>query len=606
TVGGSYTVRVAVVDAGGATGTASGTATVLDPPPVATGRVVTGMVEGAAFTAVVASFLDPVPGGTANDYAATIDWGDGQTSLGAPTVDAVAAGGFNVTGVHTYAAAGSFPVAVTIMDRGGASASAASTALVADAPLTATGASLSATEGAFFSGVVATFTDADPNAAAGKYTATIDWGGGQTSPGTVTVDPLVAGRFDVIGGSTYAEEGTYAVTVVIADLDGATATATGTVVVSDALLVAAGTSVAATAGVPFTATVGTFIDANPGGAAGDFTATIDWGDGHTSPGTIRADGGSSNGASFSVTGTTTYAAAGSYTVSVTIADTGGAKTTAESTASVAAGPVATAAATGIAITAPPGTAFVGAVASLGGGATASQFLNSAVTITWGDGTSSAGFILPDPGSSLGLFGAATAPGFLVVGAHTYAAAGSFPVSVRIGGSANQVISTAHVGSAPVPAAILTFSGQAAPVKVMVSPTNTLTYSFTITNTGNAPATAVRLTARLPRVSPEMLEASTAGYRLPAAQLSWMTMLASLASPPASGLTHALRPELKDLRAPTLFVWGDKDIEPARLGQEMAALAPHARCEIVADAGHIVWLDQPERCSKLTIEFLKSG
>ncbi len=116
----------------------------------------------------------------------------------------------------------------------------------------------------------------------------------------------------------------------------------------------------------------------------------------------------------------------------------------------------------------------------------------------------------------------------------------------------------------------------------------------------------RLVADVDRVSPEMLEASTAGYRLPAAGLSWTTMLGSLARPPASGLTHALRPELKDLRAPTLFVWGDKDMEPARLGQEMAALAPHARCEIVADAGHIVWLDQPRRCSELTIEFLKSG
>ena len=122
--------------------------------------------------------------------------------------------------------------------------------------------------------------------------------------------------------------------------------------------------------------------------------------------------------------------------------------------------------------------------------------------------------------------------------------------------------------------------------------------------GTRAALRARLVADVERVSPEMLEASTAGYRLPAAQLSWTTMVASLARPPASGLTHALRPELKDLRAPTLFVWGDKDFEPARLGQEMAALAPHARCEILSDAGHIVWLDQPEQCSKLTIEFLK--
>ncbi len=124
--------------------------------------------------------------------------------------------------------------------------------------------------------------------------------------------------------------------------------------------------------------------------------------------------------------------------------------------------------------------------------------------------------------------------------------------------------------------------------------------------GTRAALRGRLVADVERVSPEMLEASTAGYRLPGAQLSWTTMLAAVASRPASGLTHALRPELKNLRAPTLFVWGDKDIEPARLGQEMAALAPHARCEIVADAGHIVWFDQPSRCSKLTIDFLKQG
>jgi pimeloyl-ACP methyl ester carboxylesterase len=115
-----------------------------------------------------------------------------------------------------------------------------------------------------------------------------------------------------------------------------------------------------------------------------------------------------------------------------------------------------------------------------------------------------------------------------------------------------------------------------------------------------------LVADVERVSPEMLAASTAGYRLPGAQLSWTTMLAALTSPPASGLTHALRPELKDLQAPTLFVWGDQDMEPPRLGQEMADLAPHARCEVVADAGHIVWLDQPERCSNLMIGFLKRG
>jgi len=72
-------------------------------------------------------------------------------------------------------------------------------------------------------------------------------------------------------------------------------------------------------------------------------------------------------------------------------------------------------------------------------------------------------------------------------------------------------------------------------------------------------------------------------------------------------TYHLRPELKNLRVATLFIWGDKDtFGPPSLGQEMAAIAPNARCEVLADAGHIVWLDQSERCAASSIEFLKMG
>jgi hypothetical protein len=36
---------------------------------------------------------------------------------------------------------------------------------------------------------------------------------------------------------------------------------------------------------------------------------------------------------------------------------------------------------------------------------------------------------------------------------------------------------------------------------------------------------------------------------------------------------------------------------------MAVLAPDARCEVLADAGHLVRLDQPERCARSTMAFL---
>ena len=108
-----------------------------------------------------------------------------------------------------------------------------------------------------------------------------------------------------------------------------------------------------------------------------------------------------------------------------------------------------------------------------------------------------------------------------------------------------------------------------------------------------------------RAPKEILEADYAASTLPEANRGWNSMLEEL-SRERTGLTYALRPELKHLKPPTLFVWGDKDFEgPPSLAQEMAAIAPHARCEIIPDAGHLVWLDQPDRCIKLMLDFLKS-
>jgi pimeloyl-ACP methyl ester carboxylesterase len=112
-----------------------------------------------------------------------------------------------------------------------------------------------------------------------------------------------------------------------------------------------------------------------------------------------------------------------------------------------------------------------------------------------------------------------------------------------------------------------------------------------------------------RAPNEVLEADYAASRLPGAALGWDSMLEELDREGIgrTGLTYALRPELRNLRPATLFIWGDKDFEgPPSLAQEMAALAPNARCEVVKDAGHLVWLDQPSRCLTLLSDFLKSG
>ena len=53
---------------------------------------------------------------------------------------------------------------------------------------------------------VATFTDANPNATVSDFTATITWGDGSTSAGTVVA---TGNGFAVNGAHTYADEGSY-------------------------------------------------------------------------------------------------------------------------------------------------------------------------------------------------------------------------------------------------------------------------------------------------------------------------------------------------------------------------------------------------------------
>jgi hypothetical protein len=107
---------------------------------------------------------------------------------------------------------------VSITDVGGATATATSTAKVADAALKGSLASIGPVHGQPFSGTVATFTDANPYATTGDFTATINWGDGTTTTGTVVLNP--DGSFSVEGSHTYLNAGAFSITVTIADADG--------------------------------------------------------------------------------------------------------------------------------------------------------------------------------------------------------------------------------------------------------------------------------------------------------------------------------------------------------------------------------------------------
>src|SRR5208282_3483569 len=426
-------IIVTIADVGGSTATASSTATVADAALTATAMPISA-TEGASLTATVATFTDANPNAAVGDFTATIDWGDGTTSTGTITEKN---GVFSVAGTHTYAEEGQDPIIVTIADVGGSTATASSTATVADAALTATAMPISATEGASLTATVATFTDANPNAAVGDFTATIDWGDGTTSTGTITEKN---GVFSVAGTHTYAEEGQDPIIVTIADVGGSTATASSTATVADAALTATAMPISATEGASLTATVATFTDANPNAAVGDFTATIDWGDGTTSTGTITEKNGV-----FSVAGTHTYAEEGQDPIIVTIADVGGSTATASSTATVA---DAALTATAMPISATEGASLTATVATFTDANPNAAVGDFTATIDWGDGTTSTGTITEKNGV------------FSVAGTHTYAEEGQDPIVVTIadvGGSTATATSTATVADAALTATAMPIS-----------------------------------------------------------------------------------------------------------------------------------------------------
>jgi hypothetical protein len=147
---------------------------------------------------------------------------------------------------------------------------------------------------------------------ASDFTATINWGDGSSSAGTITQDASDPSLYYITGTHTFAAAGTFTVgnTVVFT---GGTITTTvggvpvtityapsgptpGTPATANVSGIVPGTPVALTpntgVALPATTVVGTFTDPITTTPASDFTAVINWGDGSpTSLGTIVSTGG---------------------------------------------------------------------------------------------------------------------------------------------------------------------------------------------------------------------------------------------------------------------------------------------------------------------------
>jgi hypothetical protein len=219
----------------------------------------------------------------------------------------------------TFARPGSHAIKGRITDQDGASTDYVVTVHVADAARVVTGRVTSAVAQQNFNGIVATFTDGNLKSKATDFRATVFWGDGTTSAGTVTGG---TGKFTVTGQHVYRIGGNYSVTVVVSEIGGSIAQAITTMKVADARIAATPRTVSAPGGLVRGAVLASFVDTNTKTKTTDYTVTINWGDGTSSLGFLRQIGA----AIFEVFASHTYNKAGTFQVQVSIIGAGGSVT----------------------------------------------------------------------------------------------------------------------------------------------------------------------------------------------------------------------------------------------------------------------------------------
>ena len=299
---------------------------------------------GVAFNGVVGTTTTSCLGGNCSGLNpfVNIDWADGSPTTRVAAVpdcpNGCASSSWTISvpfDPHTYARPGSYAASFAGVLFGTVS----TPATVTDDPLSISlsASPLSPVVGATFSGAVAGFTDSNPLVQASEFTATINWGDGHATAGTIT--QALGQPFRVSGSHVYASVGSFHVTVAVqhaaatADVTGASASAMSTAAVADAPLTGAGNAVTAVAGVPFSGTVATFADPNPFATAAGFTAAIAWGNEAVTPGTVTAAPGG-----FAVTGAHTFSGSGQIPLRVTVTSAGGSSATIGAVAAVSPAP----------------------------------------------------------------------------------------------------------------------------------------------------------------------------------------------------------------------------------------------------------------------------
>jgi hypothetical protein len=416
------------------------------------------VVEGQSTTMTVATFTDSTPSPAAK-YTAVIHWGDSQSSTGTITLSADNTT-YVVTGSHVYADEGSPTISVSIKETGDDHDTASNTAVasVAEADsLTASSLTFNATEGQSFTGTLATFTDAYSVNAAADFAATISWGDGSNSTGTVSDGN---GVLSVTGTHTYTDEASFTVTVTLTDKNPGTATASAlsTAAVAEGdNLTGSSLTISAAEATQFHSTVATFTDTNSTAASSDFTALINWGDGSTTTGSVVGHNGT-----FDVVGAHVWTDEGNYTITVTLTDGTPTTATASISSSSAVADSDKLVAHGATAQAIEGSTISGTVATFKDSNSTAPASDFTAVIDWGDGSTATGTL-----SGTGTFS--------VTGAHTYTDDGSFTITVTLTEDAPGSASAASTATATI-----LDPGQLRMAAPAFSPIENQTFSGTVT------------------------------------------------------------------------------------------------------------------------------
>ncbi len=381
------------------------------------------IVAGKPFTSDVSLFTSANPNATAGEYTASITWGD-NTPVDLGTIKEDGTGIFHVTGTHTYSTAGNFTINIAILVVGGTIFLDPITADVSDASIQYTPPNAPVTKdvkgnnvapGKPFTFTLGTLNDTDPNSSPGDFIPTIfnvptgtlvqgisiNWGDGSpldTAGGTLTPTAAPGQNYAVTGTHTYDTADNFLVTVTITDFDGSTTTNTLAIDVAPAAAAAPGVlGVFAralglgsflVAGQSFTDLVATFTTTTSTATASNFAASIDWGDGDDSPGTIVQGANESDTSElFYVFGTHVYDAAGVYDFSVSVSTPGNAPLSDDDTATVGGAPLIghSAPISGVQGTALPDSTVVATFVYTGPVPDPATFAgNTDVTVDWGD------------------------------------------------------------------------------------------------------------------------------------------------------------------------------------------------------------------------------